>query len=45
MDIISILDNITSKERLESIKKSVLELTKKVENHTEKTINYNLKWK
>lgn len=42
MDIISILDNITSKERLESIKKSVLELSKKVENHTDNTINYNL---
>ena len=40
MDIISILDKITSKERLESIKKSVLELSKKVESHTEKTINY-----
>jgi DNA modification methylase len=40
MDIISILDNIISKERLESIKKSVLELSKKVESHKEKIINY-----
>ena len=40
MDIISILDTITSQERLESIKKSVLELTKKVESNKEKIINY-----
>ena len=40
MDIISILDTITSQERLESIKKSVLELSKKVECHKKKIINY-----
>ena len=40
MDIISILDNITSKQRLESIKNQTNELFKKVENHTEKNVSY-----
>lgn len=42
MDIILILDKITSKENLESIKSNTLKLSKEVENHSEKIISYNL---
>jgi DNA modification methylase len=42
MDIISILDNITSKTHLESIKNHTNELLKKVETHTENIISYSL---
>jgi len=40
MEIISVLDNITSKESLESIKRNVSELFKEVESHKEKNISY-----
>jgi DNA modification methylase len=42
MDIISVLDNITSKESLESIKKNVAELCIDIKNQAEKIISYNL---
>ncbi|HEY6626306.1 MAG TPA: DNA methyltransferase [Ignavibacteriaceae bacterium] len=42
MDIITILDNIVSNERLESIKKNVSELIGDVEKQVEKIISYSL---
>jgi len=42
MDIITILDNIVSNERLESIKRNISELYADAENHPGKIINYKL---
>ncbi|RPI69162.1 MAG: DNA methyltransferase, partial [Ignavibacteriales bacterium] len=42
MDILSVLDNIISKESLESIKTNVSKFYYDIENQFEKTVSYNL---
>jgi hypothetical protein len=42
MDIMSVIDNINSKDSLRSIKRNVSELFKEVESHKEKIISYHL---
>jgi DNA modification methylase len=42
MDIISMLGNIASEEKLESVKKNVLQILKEVANQNEKNFNYSV---